>query len=296
MIYDFISIQSKNMIKKDSTNAQLISSTLRKQIIDAIAWTQMMMKMNYDRKHISMNIKIEDFALLRFHKDYNIFVTKILERKLSQQYVDSFKMLEKIENLVYRMNVSQDWRIHSVVSIAQLESMPNSITDSFSRSRSIESKSIEMKSDTNRVKFFEIERLIDRRITTRREIEYLVRWKDWKSQYDEWRNVLELQNVKKLIDEYNHNMNSFITLSDRIFREKFDTTIFKSVNISFFEFIINNSLLTKVIMTNSNQNRSFDIQNLRRFFRSNKDITRTWWSFLKRTYVTIISQYHHFSL
>jgi hypothetical protein len=234
----------------------------------------MIMKINYDRKHILINMKVEDFVLLRCHKNYNIFVTKILKKKLSQQYVDSFKMLEKIENLIYCMKIWQHWLIHSVVSITQHESMSNLITDSFSWSRSIESKSIHMKNDTKKIKFFEIKRLIDKKSTTRREIKCLVRWKDWESQYDEWKNVFKLQNVKKFIDEYDHNMNSFITLFNQISQdkikiiskrqislmintqsEKFDITIFKSINILFFEFIMNNLFLTKVIMTKSTQNQ-----------------------------------------
>jgi hypothetical protein len=233
MMYDFISIQSEDMIRKNSTNiSQLNSTTLRKQVIDAIAWTQMIMKINYDHKHTSLNMNVEDFALLRLHKDYNISTTKILKKKLSQQYVDSFKVLEKIENLVYRLNFFQNWRIHSVISIAQLKSISDSIIDSFNRSDSIESESVEMKEDTKKVKFFEIERLIDRRMTTRRDVKYLVRWKDYESQYDEWRNLSELQNALNLINDYEKFMNNIISLFDRLSRINF-VAIMKIINEDF---------------------------------------------------------------
>jgi hypothetical protein len=106
------------------------------------------MKHYYDRKHQSLNLKIEDFALLRLHKEYNILAIKILDKKLSQQYAKSFKILEKMKNLIYRLNLSQHWRIHLVISMTQLESVFDSIKDSYNRSRSNKSESIHMKDDT----------------------------------------------------------------------------------------------------------------------------------------------------
>jgi hypothetical protein len=64
------------------------------------------MKRHYDRKHQSLHMKIEDHVLLRLHKDYHISSTKVLEKKLEQQYADSFKITEKVENFAYRVNLS----------------------------------------------------------------------------------------------------------------------------------------------------------------------------------------------
>jgi hypothetical protein len=66
----------------------------------------MIMKQNYDRKHHSIHLKIDDYALLRLHKDYFIFSFNILSKKLSQQYANFFRIIEKIDNLVYRLNFS----------------------------------------------------------------------------------------------------------------------------------------------------------------------------------------------
>jgi hypothetical protein len=132
------------------------------------------MKHHYDRKHQSLNMKVKDFALLRLHKEYNILISKILEKKLSQQYADSFKIIEKIDSLAYRLNLSRHWRIHFVISVAQLKSISDSIKDSYNRSRSNESESVHMKDDTEKVKSFEIKRLISKR-NIAREVEYLLR-------------------------------------------------------------------------------------------------------------------------
>jgi hypothetical protein len=215
IVYKFISINSLDMTKDIIA---FDSIRIRKKIANTLTWTQMQMKSQYDRKHQYLNMKIDDYALLRLHKEYNISATKILEKKLSQQYADLFKILKKVENLAYRLEISNHWRIHSVISIAQLESMSDSIKNSYSRSRSKESDSIEMKEDIVKIRSYEINRLINRRITARRETEYLVRWKEWESQYDEWRNIFELQNCLELVNEYEKFMNNVIILSDRLLR------------------------------------------------------------------------------
>ena len=51
-----------------------------------------------------------DFAI-RLHKNYNIFVTTILKKKFSQQYVDFFQIIQRIENLVYKLKIFDNWRI-----------------------------------------------------------------------------------------------------------------------------------------------------------------------------------------
>jgi hypothetical protein len=216
IVYDFISIQSSDLTTSNSTTAiiatQVNQIRLRKKIFDFIVWSQLQMKQRYNRKHQSLFMKIDDFALLRLYKGYNILVTKILEKKLSDQYARSFKMIEKVENLAYRLQLSNHWRIHSIISVTQLESIADSSKDSYSRSRFEESDLIEMKDDTQNVKFFEIETLINKRIIAR-EIEYLLRWKDYESQWDEWRKLEELQNALDLIQNYETFMSNVIFLS-----------------------------------------------------------------------------------
>jgi hypothetical protein len=230
----------------------------------------MIIKLQYDRKHQSLNMKVENYALFRLHKDYFISSIKILRTKLSQQYVEFFRILKKIDILIYRLNLSHHWRIHSIIFVAQLESCSDSVTNSYKRSHSNDSESVHVENDIDQVKFFEIESLINKRHSAIRESKYLVRWKDWKSQYDEWRNISELHNVMNLINEYENFMKNSVSLSDRIFRTHSIKATSKSssktqktanlMNISSFENIKNQQVDTKI---------------LRRSFRLNKDITRT---------------------
>ena len=48
---------------------------------------------------------------------------------------------------------------------------------------------------------WEIEKLIDRR-RKRNCLEYLVRWKGWSSEYDEWKAVDQLKNARRMMRDY----------------------------------------------------------------------------------------------
>lgn len=77
----------------------------RLEIADSIAYSQIMAKHAYDKKHKPIQLKINDYALLRLHKGYDIPFIKVLGSKLSQQYAGPFKIIEKIGNLIYRLEL-----------------------------------------------------------------------------------------------------------------------------------------------------------------------------------------------
>jgi hypothetical protein len=86
IVYDFISIQSFDFTTSNQTTSFVFTQDnqirIRKKIFDVITWSQLQIKQNYDRKHQSLFMKIDDYALLRLHKKYNILVTKILKENL----------------------------------------------------------------------------------------------------------------------------------------------------------------------------------------------------------------------
>ena len=156
---------------------------IKMQISDAIALTQSFFKHTYDNNHKLLQIKMKDWILLRLHKNYDVVFTIVLKFKLSSQYAESFRITEKIDNLVYKFDISANWRVHSIFSIAHLELAQNSIIDSFQRTFK-QSESIFVNENIENVQFFEIEKLIVSRETRRRNTKYLVKWKNYESKHD----------------------------------------------------------------------------------------------------------------
>lgn len=52
-----------------------------------------------------MYLKVGEWALVRLHKGYEIPSTLSITKKLTDQYVGPFKVLEKIGKLAYHLDV-----------------------------------------------------------------------------------------------------------------------------------------------------------------------------------------------
>lgn len=62
-------------------------------------------------------MKVEDWAMLKLHKDYLIPSSMGVTKKLIQQYVGPFQIQKKIGCLAYKFDIPSDWRIHPVFSV-----------------------------------------------------------------------------------------------------------------------------------------------------------------------------------
>ena len=189
--YNFISCISTDLI---SIFASLKFSI--KQIVqDSIAFSQVLFKIHYDRKHKNCQLQVNDWILLKLHKRYDISFIAILNKKLFQQYVDFFRILKKIENLTYRLQIFEHWKIHSIISVAQLEFFLFSFNDQQS------SSSVSMKDESidDKIRSYEIEKILIKRINRQRNTKYLVKWLDYDSENDFWRSLSEMKNAMKLV-------------------------------------------------------------------------------------------------
>jgi transposase InsO family protein len=98
-----LNISSSNKIVDNHTQ-------LRKEAQNVIDWAQMINKIHYDRRHSSLFLKMSEWILLRFHHEYSISKSKDMTKKMFAQYIEFFKIIQRIERLVYRLNVSFDWK------------------------------------------------------------------------------------------------------------------------------------------------------------------------------------------
>ena len=193
------------------------SQLIRTKIVDLIAFAQMSVKYHYDRKHQFLFMKKNDYTLIRLHRDYKISIIDVLDKKYNQQFVKFFKILEKIERLIYRLNLFSHWRIHSILNIVQLKFSLSSLNDSYRRHRINNFDSIFVENDIFTMKFFEIERLLNKREIKKRESKYLIRWKNCESKKNVWKNLFELNDAMNLIRQYENVLNVVtFTISSRL--------------------------------------------------------------------------------
>ena len=141
------------------------------------------------------------WALLRPHNVYTIHSTARIDKKLCQQSVNPFGVIERVGQVVYPLAIPDNWCIHPVFTIARVEPCPSPSNDAFERIRRTTPDSVFVEGDSDKVKSWEVERLVDKRVVAR-GVEYLVRWKGWDEEHDFWRSLPELENAMHLIKKY----------------------------------------------------------------------------------------------
>jgi hypothetical protein len=97
------------------------------------------------------------------------------------------------------------WRIHPVISIAHLELAPPG-EDPFNRPKpDVQEPVEEREGDSDEWKSWELERLVDKRVVKyggKKCIEYLVKFKGYGNQWNDWYPITLLDNAKDLVQDY----------------------------------------------------------------------------------------------
>jgi len=122
--------------------------------------------------------------------------------KLKEKFIGPFKIIEKLSNVSYRIELPVKYQVHNVFHSSLLRSSYENDSEMFPNRTVINVQPPAVKSVNNDEEDeWEIEKLIDRRRKKNR-IEYLVRWKGWSSEYDEWKTVDQLKNARRLMRDY----------------------------------------------------------------------------------------------
>ena len=116
----------KNLLVENYFKFRQIKREFAKKII---IFVNVMHKRRYDQIHINIQFKIKNCVFFELCFDYIIF--DLNNYKLNQQRVDSFKIIEKINTLTYRFELSFVMQIHFVIFITQLKFASLSNNDSY---------------------------------------------------------------------------------------------------------------------------------------------------------------------
>ena len=176
LVYEFKINDTLNMLTDLLfENYNQLRQIKRENVEIVMTFVNVLNKTRYDAIHKTLKFKIDDKMYLRLHHDYIIF--DLFNHKLSKQRVKFFFIIEKIDNFAFRLQLFSVMKIHSVVSIAQLESTISSF-DFYRRTIDRNSSSIHEKQFIaliEQVSLYEIERLLNRRIIFTNRINYLIK-------------------------------------------------------------------------------------------------------------------------
>ena len=169
---------------------------------EAIAWANLQSKITYDAHHRPITLKEGSEVFLKLHQGYTLPGVK--NRKFANQRAGPFKILERIGNLAYKLDIPPHWKIHPVISITQLEPAPKG-DDPYKRTTKPDHPPpvAELNDDWQECA---IEKLVGRRQRKygrgKPLTEYLVRWEGWGPEWDLWYGEDLLEDAKKLVKDY----------------------------------------------------------------------------------------------
>ena len=81
--YEFTFTQIFDLLKFFEESSLSLLQMTRLKVADVLIFAQMNFKFYYDRKHQSTNLVVDDWAQIRFHKNYDIFSIAVLDNKLN---------------------------------------------------------------------------------------------------------------------------------------------------------------------------------------------------------------------
>jgi hypothetical protein len=184
---------------------EVLRQGYQKEAVLLIDMAGALAKLRYDEKHTPTSFEVGETVYLRLGKGYHLPGKP--KRKTSPLRAGPFKIIEKKRPQAYVLDFPKHWKVHPVVSVAQLYK-PEQGTDPFDR-RVPPPEPIAVDGDVE----WEISHIVNHRLNRRGRkvtIDYLVRWKGFESKDDWWMaRELLLPNAGDLVREYEAKHNIF---------------------------------------------------------------------------------------
>ena len=78
-------------------------------------------KLQFNKKHTPLALKVGQKAFIKLHSGYNV---EGISKKLGQQRVGPFKITKRMGQLAYKLDIPETWRIHPVILVTMLKPAP----------------------------------------------------------------------------------------------------------------------------------------------------------------------------
>ena len=133
-----------------------------------------------DRKRRDVHFQTGDLVLLSTEHilPKNLPLTK---RKLQPNFIGSFKILETIGNLNYRLDLPPSYRIHNVFHVSQIKAYIDPTSDDFRRPVLSPKPLFKHKGED----YYAVDRILSHRRYYKKD-QYLVSWQGYDSSYNSW--------------------------------------------------------------------------------------------------------------
>ena len=124
------------------------------------------------------------------------------KRKLLPKQIGPFKIIQQIGNLAYKLELPHNYkRIHPVFHVSQLQKYqhdPKQLQEP--------PGPIEITPEDDHI--YEVEKIIDKRVTKSGREEWLVKWKGWDLSASTWHSMKDLSGCQDELIEFENRLRS----------------------------------------------------------------------------------------
>lgn len=189
---------SQGIAPLSTESPTILRSLARADAEDASQHAVFHIAKEYNKRHKAISFEVGDKVYLRLGTGYKL--RGIPKAKLGLQRVGPFLIIAKVGKLAYKLQLPEQWKIHPVISVAQLEPYKE---DPFARQQP-PPPAVTIEGEEE----YELEAIVDSGMRGRgrnRRMHYLVRWKGYGPEHDVWLPEEEMEHAKELIADYKRN-------------------------------------------------------------------------------------------
>jgi hypothetical protein len=178
---------------------------LRNHAADAISLAQQEMIKYGDPKRKAISFAVGDKAFLRLASPSSksgYVLPATIKPKLAQQRAGPFEIIKVVGKNAYKLKLPVNWKIWPVISVIYLDPAPRE-EDPFERTAPPPPPIVKAADDPEAE--WEVEAVVKKRVLRRgrgTKVQYLVRWKGFGPEYDEWKDEESLEDCSESVKEY----------------------------------------------------------------------------------------------
>ncbi len=193
-----------------STESGQFTSTvaqIRREARDAISFAKLRMSKYYNDNRRPENFEIGDYVWIELARTMmgGYAVRGMNSRKLGPQRSGPFRVIRKVGNLAYELDLEGTMTVNPVFSIVYLR---RANLDEYGRNVPPPAQI-----DDEGIQVYEVEELLAKRFVGQgrtRRVEYLVSWKNYDAIHNSWEPIVNLEGSKDAVDEFERKRVMFI--------------------------------------------------------------------------------------
>jgi hypothetical protein len=174
---------------------------LHEEMKTELEFVRNQMKKYYDQKRMKGPSFQEGDMVLLATKNIK---TKRQNKKLDYKYIGPYKILEKISENNYRLDLSPKVRLHPVFHVSLLEGTEGNIMARFGNEHETEVEGPEE---------YEVEEILEQR-RINNQTEYLIKWKNYPESDNQWEPAKNITHAQRLLKDF-HQRQKKKTKKDR---------------------------------------------------------------------------------